>query len=74
MIAILKDNTVIIGKDFAECVTGSNQTGWKFFMIPGINREVKVIGDRTMDEAEKIARHTIESEGLVMRGYAAQRF
>lgn len=73
MTAILEGNTVIIGKDLVECVT-TPQSGWKFFMMPGINREIRVIGDRTMDEAEKIVRHTLKSEGLALNGYAAQRF
>lgn len=74
MVAVLEGNTVMIGKDFVECVTALPQTGWHFFMMPGIKRDVKVIGERTMDEAEKIVRYTLKQEGLTLNGYAAQRF
>jgi len=60
--------------DVKKGVTVLPQTGWRFFMMPGIKREIKVIGDRTMDEAEKIVRHTLSREGLKLNGYAAQRF
>jgi len=74
MVAALKNNTVMIGKDLVECVTDIPGSGWHFFMMPGIKRDIKVIGNRTMDEAEKIVRHTLRQEGLTLNGYAAQRF
>lgn len=73
MFAIIQNNTVVIGKDFASCVSTTKADGWKFFMMPGVNRDIKVLGDMTMDEAAKIVKTALLSEGIALSGYAAQK-